>query len=134
MRTPYLLFLFTVLFFALVFNSCKQKDNPKAVIKVVETIEGTTVPVYGALVEIGPSTSENILDEVHSSGYTNSSGVIEFEFDTKLILTAKASKIKRDVNGNIIYKRNGQYTITKTNSKMITLDYDFTDSKTIIVE
>jgi len=134
MRTHYLLFVLTVLFFAFVFNSCKEKDNPKAVIKVVETIDGAITPVYGALVEVGPSTKKNILDNVHRNGFTNSSGIIEFEFESKLVLTANASKIKRDVNGNIIYKKNGKYTIEKTNSKMITLDYDYTDSKTIIVE
>ena len=134
MRNSYLLFILITLLSAFVFNSCKEKDNPKAIIKVVETLDSATVPVYGALVEVGPSTKENILDNVHASGFTNSSGVIEFEFESKLILTAKASKIARNENGEIIYNDNGQYLITKTNSKIVSLDYDYTDSKTIKVE
>ena len=134
MKNAYLLFVLLTLLMALVFSSCKDKDNPRAVIKVVESLDSTIVPVFGALVEIGPSTRENILDEVHSSGYTNSSGVVEFEFDTKLILSAKASKIQRDENGEIIYNESGQTNITKSNSTMIILDYDYTDSKTIQVE
>lgn len=134
MKNSYLLFVLITILITFAFSSCKEIDNPRAVIKVVETIDSLTVPVYGALVEVGPATNENILDDVQAQGYTNSSGVIEFEFTKKLILTAKASKIERDENGSIIYNENGQIIISKTNSTIITLDYDYTDSKTIIVD
>lgn len=121
-------------FSTLLLTSCEEKSNPRARISVFEMIDSASVPVSGALVKIGPPTQENTLEDVTNQGYTNSSGVIEFEFEKELVLQADAEKLLRDETNQIIYDAYGDPIPIKTGSRTIVLKYDFTDSKTIDVK
>lgn len=114
--------------------SCKKEGKPKAVVRVVEMSDSVLVPVYKAFVEIGPATQEEVLDDVVSSGYTNSSGYVEFEFDKELVLRAVAHKYKRDETGQLVLDGNGDPITIKSGYKTLILKTDYTDNKTIEVK
>jgi len=116
-------------------SSCKEEENPKAVVRVVEYIDSVLVPVPKAFVQVGPATKETVLEDVLAEGYTNSSGYIEFEFDKELILRAIAIKPKRDDAGNILYKEDGKTPqMLKEGYKTLILKEEYTDNKTIEVK
>ncbi|MBN2669245.1 MAG: hypothetical protein JXR60_08445 [Bacteroidales bacterium] len=124
-----------ILSFVILYSwSCKKEALPKAIVKVVELIDSIEVPVNHAFVEVGPATKEEVLKEVLAEGYTNSSGVIEFEFDRELVLRAEASKYAKDEEGNIIYDSNNDPVVQKSGYKTLVLEMDYTDNKTIEVK
>lgn len=130
-------FILLVLGFSLVFAvfSCKEEENPKAVVRVVETIDSVLVPVAKAFVQVGPATKETVLEDVLAEGYTNSSGYIEFEFSKELVLKAVAIKPKLDDAGNIIFKEDGKTPQKlKEGYKTLVLKEEYTDNKTIEVK
>ena len=132
-KTNYILILLglTLFFFTL---SCKKESNPKAVIRVVETIDDVLVPVYNAFVEIGPATQENILDDVVAEGYTDLGGYIDFEFDKELVLRAIASELKKGEHGELILDDEGNPIPIKSGYKTIVLKVDLVDNKTIEIK
>jgi len=126
--------------------SCEKKDNPIGIITVQEKVEDEWVPVPDAYVEVGPPNQQKIvLDDVLDNGYTNSSGVIQFEFSRELVLRAIAYKYQRDKSNNIVYEdiieiKDGDSVTTKkpiilkSSYRTLVLTYNHTDSKTVQVE
>lgn len=133
MKTNFVIIISAILVLALSF-SCQKEDKPKAVIKVVEYIDSVSVPVSKAKIEVRPATNEEVLEDVIASGYTNSGGSIEFEFDKELVLRATAYKYQRDDAGQIIYNNIGNPIVLKTGYKTLILQTDYTDNKTIEVK
>lgn len=132
-KTNYILILLglTLVFFTF---SCKEEAKPKAVVRVVETIDSVIVPVYKAFVEVGPATQENVLDDVVAEAYTNSSGYAEFEFDKELVLRAVAHKYRRDEQGELILDGNGNPITIKSGYKTLVLKTEYIDNKTVEVK
>ena len=127
--------------------SCESKDPPIGIVTVTEKIGDDWVTVPSAYVEIGPPNQEKIvLDDVVNEGYTNSNGVVEFEFSRELVLRAIAYKYDRDpVTNEIIYNdvveiKEGDTVIVKepvilkTGYRTLVLTYNHTDSKTIQID
>lgn len=132
MKIKFLFLMLGLGVFLLTF-SCKKVDKPRAIVKVVETIDSVLVPVSRAYVTVGPATNEYVLDDVVAEGYTNSSGTIEFEFDKELVLRAIGNKVKRDDQGNVVLDNNGKPIILKTGYRTLVLKQEFTDNKVIEV-
>ena len=128
-KTNLLLLLFG---FLLVFtiSSCEEEANPKAVVRVMESIDSVMIPVSQAFVQVGPATREDVLDEVKDEGYTNSNGYIEFEFDKELILQAIAYKYKRDEQGKVVYIGDVP-VVLRSGNRVLVFKNDYTDNKII---
>jgi len=129
-KTNFKLSLLGLLFVFLVI-SCDKEENPKAIVRVMETIDSVSVPAEHVLVEVGPPTQEEVLEDVVAEGYTNSDGYIKFEFDKELVLRAVATRYELDAQGNPILDDDGNPIRESTGYKTIVLKKDYTDSRVI---